>query len=57
MIAYTHYTSDPRVRREAEALAERGDHVTCWCLEEDRPPADEDLRVELHVPRLAAAGA
>ena len=27
MIAYTHHLSDPRVRREAEALAERGDQV------------------------------
>jgi glycosyltransferase involved in cell wall biosynthesis len=32
MMAYTHYESDPRVRREAEALAERGDGVTVWCL-------------------------
>lgn len=31
-IAYTHYESDPRVRREAEALAARGDHVTVWAL-------------------------
>lgn len=32
MIAYTHYESDPRVRREAEALAARGDAVTVWSL-------------------------
>ena len=53
MIAYTHYTSDPRVRREAEALAERGDHVTCWCLEEDRAPDPGDLRgVQLRTVRI-----
>ncbi|MBN2121411.1 MAG: glycosyltransferase family 4 protein [Candidatus Omnitrophica bacterium] len=32
MVAYTHYLSDPRVRREAEALAERKDKVDCICL-------------------------
>jgi glycosyltransferase involved in cell wall biosynthesis len=32
MVAYTHYESDPRVRREAEALAARGDEVVVWCL-------------------------
>jgi glycosyltransferase involved in cell wall biosynthesis len=37
MIAYTFYSSDPRVRREAEALAERGDTVDFICLKEERP--------------------
>jgi len=32
MIAYTHYASDARVRREAEALADRGDQVDVICL-------------------------
>jgi glycosyltransferase involved in cell wall biosynthesis len=32
MIAYTEYRFDPRVRREAEALAERGDKVDFICL-------------------------
>lgn len=32
MLAYTNYASDPRVRREAEALAERGDEVLFFCL-------------------------
>jgi glycosyltransferase involved in cell wall biosynthesis len=32
MVAYTHYVSDPRVRREAEALAARGDEVEFFCL-------------------------
>lgn len=35
MVAYTHYESDPRVRREAETLAARGDDVTVWCLKPD----------------------
>lgn len=34
MIAYTFYSSDPRVRREAEALAGRGDTVDFICLRE-----------------------
>ncbi len=32
MVAYTHYHTDSRVRREAEALAERGDSVDFICL-------------------------
>ena len=35
MIAYTYYLSDPRVRREAETLAERGDMVDFICLQRD----------------------
>ena len=31
-VAFTHYDSDPRVRRMAEALAERGDDVTAIAL-------------------------
>jgi glycosyltransferase involved in cell wall biosynthesis len=34
MIAYTFYPRDPRVRREAEALASRGDTVDFICLRE-----------------------
>ena len=34
MLAYTYYASDPRVRREAEALAARGDEVDFICLRE-----------------------
>jgi glycosyltransferase involved in cell wall biosynthesis len=34
MIAYTFYPRDPRVRREAEALASRGDAVDFICLRE-----------------------
>ncbi len=32
MLAYTEYLTDPRVRREAQALAERGDQVDFLCL-------------------------
>src|SRR5579863_7790795 len=33
MIAYTTYVHDGRVKRHAEALAERGDHVDVLCLD------------------------
>jgi glycosyltransferase involved in cell wall biosynthesis len=33
MIAYTTYVHDGRVKRQAQALAERGDHVDLLCLE------------------------
>jgi glycosyltransferase involved in cell wall biosynthesis len=39
MIAYTRYASDPRVRREAEALASRGDRVDFICVKEKDPGA------------------
>src|SRR5262249_1183459 len=32
MIVFNNYAGDPRVRREAEALVERGDVVDCICL-------------------------
>ena len=32
MVAYTHYSTDSRVRREAESLVERGDVVDFICL-------------------------
>lgn len=44
MIAYTYYVSDPRVRREAEVLAARGDVVDFFCLREAGDPARERLR-------------
>ena len=49
MIAYTYYLSDPRVRREAEALAERGDVVDFICLREKRgKPFEIVNRVSLY---------
>jgi glycosyltransferase involved in cell wall biosynthesis len=43
MVAYTHYESDPRVRREAEALAARGDEVLVWCLRAEGKPESERI--------------
>ena len=34
MLAFTHYSTDSRVRREAEALTARGDEVDFVCLKE-----------------------
>jgi glycosyltransferase involved in cell wall biosynthesis len=44
MIAYTHYESDPRVRREAEALAARGDEVVVWCLGKEGADASDSIK-------------
>ncbi len=40
MIAYTEYLIDPRVRREAECLADRGDNVDFLCLRQPKNVAD-----------------
>ena len=40
MIAYTRYASDARVRREAEALAARGDQVDFICVKEQTEQRD-----------------
>ena len=49
MIAYTRYASDPRVRREAEALAARGDVVDFICVAESNPNAPLNYGgVQLH---------
>lgn len=54
-VAYTHYESDPRVRREAEALSGRGDEVTVFALRRPDTPAEEVVRgvrvVRLDLPR------
>lgn len=42
MFAYTEYLTDPRVRREAQALAERGDTVDFLCLRQ--PEVDARVR-------------
>src|SRR5213594_4164861 len=36
MVVFNEYSSDPRVRREAEALVERGDTVDCVCLDKNK---------------------
>jgi glycosyltransferase involved in cell wall biosynthesis len=41
MVAYTYYRSDPRVRREAEALAAHGDEVEFFCLRNPGEAAEE----------------
>ena len=55
MVAYTYYASDPRVRREAEALAARGDHVDFFCLRSRGEPAEERPFVEEAVARAGYA--
>lgn len=49
MVAYTYYVHDPRVRREAEALAEQGFTVDCFCLRgEGQPKFDQVNGVNLY---------
>ncbi len=49
MIAYTFYHSDPRVRREAEALVSRGDRVDFICVTDPKNPGtDAPMGVKLH---------
>ena len=45
MIAYTTYMHDGRVKRHAEALAERGDHVDVICLATDEKPISNGVNV------------
>ena len=40
-VAYTHYRSDPRVQREAEALRWHGDDVTVLALQETGHPVED----------------
>lgn len=52
MLVVSQYESDPRVRRQAEALAARGDEVTVVALHADGRPADDvvdGVRV-VHLP-------
>ena len=45
MIAYTTYMHDGRVKRHAEALAERGDHVDVICLATGEKPITNGVNV------------
>jgi glycosyltransferase involved in cell wall biosynthesis len=45
MIAYTTYMHDGRVKRHAEALAERGDHVDVLCLATGEKPITNGVNV------------
>lgn len=42
MVAFTHYTGDSRVRREAEALVQRGDTVDVIALQEEGMGAEAE---------------
>ena len=44
MVAYTHYHTDARPRRTAEALAARGDHVDFLSLESDSGTGPEVVK-------------
>ena len=60
MIAHTHYEEDPRVRREAESLVERGRPVDVYALRRDGQPGTEVLDgvqvIRLGVERHQGAG-
>ncbi|MEQ9499422.1 MAG: glycosyltransferase family 4 protein [Deltaproteobacteria bacterium] len=60
-VAYTHYESDPRVKREAEALAARGDDVTVFALASEGRPAEATENgvkvVRLAMPRYRGGAA
>jgi len=43
MVVYAHYPEDPRVRREAEALARHGIRVTVVCLQQPGEPATDEV--------------
>lgn len=45
MIAYTTYVHDARVKRHAQALAERGDHVDLLCLENSQQGEHKGVNV------------
>ncbi|MBI4711796.1 MAG: glycosyltransferase family 4 protein [Planctomycetes bacterium] len=49
MLSHSYYPDDPRVRREAEALCERGDHVEIICLRENNERRIEIInRIKVH---------
>jgi len=54
MVAYTYYSSDPRVQREAESLASRGDEVIFYCLRKPGEPSRETIR-QVHLRHLPMA--
>ena len=49
MVVHSYYPADVRVRRECEALADRGDTVDMVCLRKpDEPPVETVGNVEVH---------
>ena len=56
LIAYTTYVHDGRVKRHAEALAERGDHVDVICLDSGHNGVRDGVNViGLQMPRYRGA--
>jgi len=53
MVHYSDFEVDSRIQRQARALAERGDHVECVCLNDDAELPVGSGRITLH---RAAAG-
>jgi glycosyltransferase involved in cell wall biosynthesis len=53
MVHYSDFVVDSRIQRQARALAERGDHVHCVCLNDDEEIEVGDGKIVLH---RAAAG-
>jgi glycosyltransferase involved in cell wall biosynthesis len=53
MVHYSDFEVDSRIQRQARALAERGDHVECVCLNDDAELPVGPGRITLH---RAAAG-
>jgi glycosyltransferase involved in cell wall biosynthesis len=48
MVHYSDFAVDSRIQRQARALAERGDHVDCVCLNDDVELSVGSGRIALH---------
>jgi glycosyltransferase involved in cell wall biosynthesis len=48
MVHYSDFEVDSRIQRQARALAERGDHVDCVCLNDEAEIAVGNGRIALH---------
>lgn len=48
MVHYSDFVVDSRIQRQARALAERGDHVDCVCLDDDAEIAVGSGQITLH---------
>ena len=54
MVTYSHYETDNRVMRYAEALAERGDHVDVVALSRSRGQAEKETVAGVNLYRIQA---
>src|SRR5262245_63516234 len=52
MVAFSSYPDDPRPRRAAEALADRGMDVDMICLRENGEEATRDILNRVHIRRI-----